>query len=67
MSSNPHVILRSPFTTFILNIVAQEASAKATMPTTARPDLNSTSGSQDRPTGPALLLNGYSQRRTRAL
>jgi hypothetical protein len=30
-------------------------------------NLNSTFSSQDRPTGSVLLLNGYSQRRTRAL
>jgi hypothetical protein len=50
-----------------VGIAAQEASATARMPITTSPDPDRPPGFPDRPPRPTLLLNGYSQRRTRAL
>jgi hypothetical protein len=47
--------------------VAQEVSATARMTTTTEFDLNSTSRLRAPSVEPALSLDGYSQRRTRAL
>jgi hypothetical protein len=46
-----------------IGILAQEASTNDRTPITIRPDLTSAS----KRVGSALLLNGYTQRRTRAL